>query len=79
MEENYVYRMYQTMSSGTLTPVKYYRKVTPGQRKASKEEREAFTAAAAAQYAAANGIELAAVKRDKVMIMGGRPTRGAEI
>jgi len=45
--ENYLYRLYQTMSSGRLTPLTYHRRLAPGQRKASKEGRQAFTAAAA--------------------------------
>ena len=68
---NYGYRMSQKMSSGTLTPVKYLRGLAAGQRNASKEEREAFTDAAAANYAAVNGIDVAAVKKEKLKIMGG--------
>ena len=71
--------LYQTMSSGALTPATYYRRVMPGQPKASKEERQAFTAKAAGKYASSNGIDVAAVKWDKIRIMGGRPTRGEAI
>jgi hypothetical protein len=77
--ENYVYRLYQTMSSGALAPVTYHRRLTPGHRKASKEARQAFTAAAAGKYAAVNGIDVTAVKCDKVRTIGGRPSRGEEI
>lgn len=78
-KENYVYRLYQTMSSGALPPARYYRKLSPGHRTASKAERAAFSTAAAARYAAVNGIDVVAVKSDKATVMGGRPTRGEEI
>ena len=77
--ENYVYRLYQTMTSGTLKPITYHRRVTPGRRNASKEERQAFTAAAAERYAAVNGNDVTAVTADKERTMGGQPTRGEDV
>ncbi len=74
------YHMSQEMSSGTLAPVRYFRRPPgPSQPTASKEAREAFTAAAAAHYAVANGIDVAAAKMGKVTMIAGRPESGVEI
>jgi len=62
------YYMSQKMSSGTLPTLRYYRELAK-QPNGSKAEREAFTAAAAANYAATNGIDEAIVKTEKLTIM----------
>jgi hypothetical protein len=71
------YYMTQRMSSEGLPTVRYYRKADkqPG---SSKAERAAFTAAAAAKYAAMNGTDVAAVKMEKVQVML-KPDSGEEI
>ncbi|MGO9902828.1 MAG: hypothetical protein ACLP0J_24765 [Solirubrobacteraceae bacterium] len=71
------YYMSQKMSSGELPTLRYFRKAA-GQPNPSKAEREAFTTEAAAKYAKMNGIDLAAVKREKLAVMY-KPDSGEEI
>ncbi len=71
------YYMSQTMSSGEHPTRRYFRKAAR-QPNPAKQEREAFTAEAAARYAAMSGIDLAAVKKEKLAVMY-KPDSGEEI
>lgn len=69
--------MSQKMSSGKLPTARYFRKPAK-QPQGSKEEREAFTADAAAKYAEAQGIDVAAVTKEKLTVMY-KPDSGDEV
>ena len=72
------YCMQQKISSEGLPSATYYRKAARPPNP-PKTERQAFTADATARYAAANGPDVAAVKKEKLLVVQGRPAAAEEI